>query len=163
MREMGGRLVFVYNSRNRPTHALVQALLVSQARYLLSGEPMSLVPPTQAQMAERLRIDAGLSMVADAGRISRLVRGLSILLPNGKALPLPGLFPRARQLHCHYVDYLIKRENRGSRKGYWKSLCLMERLPKSWRSITASDYCVGRWPTSGTSWRFRIAGGAATG
>lgn len=149
VREVGGRLVFVYhresytreylfdearlqhlksrqalpkelagtlhrlrliNSRNRLTHALTQALLEAQASYLRSGEPMSLVPLTQAQMAERLRIDAGLSMVADAGRISRLVRGLSIILPNGKALPLPGLFPRARQLHCHYVDYLIKKE-----------------------------------------------------
>ena len=149
VREVGGRLVFVYhresytrqylfdearlqclksrqalpkelagtlhrlrliNSRNRLTHALTQALLEAQASYLRSGEPMSLVPMTQAQMAERLRIDAGLSMVADAGRISRLVRGLSIILPNGKALPLPGLFPRARQLHCHYVDYLIKKE-----------------------------------------------------
>lgn len=31
-------------------------------------------------------------------------------LRSRQALPLPGLFPRARQLHCHYVDYLIKKE-----------------------------------------------------
>ncbi len=102
--------VRLINSRNRLTHAQVQALLEAQAPFLRSGEPMRLVPLTQAHMAERLRVEAGLSPVADAGRISRLVRGLSIMLPNGKALPLPGLFPRARQLHGYYVDYLIKKE-----------------------------------------------------
>jgi RNA polymerase sigma-54 factor len=98
------------NSRNRLTHALLQALLGAQAQYLLSGERLSLVPLTQAQMSERLRAEAGLSMVADAGRISRLVRGLSIMLPDGKAIPLTGLFPKPRQVHCYYVDYAIKEE-----------------------------------------------------
>ncbi|WP_310676618.1 RNA polymerase factor sigma-54 [Burkholderia multivorans] len=124
------------NSRNRLTHALVQALLEAQASYLRSGEPMRLVPLTQAQMAERLRMDAGLSMVADAGRISRLVRGLSILLPNGKALPLPGLFPRARQLHCHYVDYLVKKEQswmaEGSLQGPLSDGEIAEILARDW-------------------------------
>lgn len=98
------------NSRNRLTHALVQALLASQAEYLLSGEPSSLVPLTQAQMSERLRAQAGLSMVADGGRISRLVRGLSITLPHRKAIPLTELFPGSRRIQCHFVDHVIKRE-----------------------------------------------------
>jgi RNA polymerase sigma-54 factor len=98
------------NSRNRLTHALVQALLEIQAPFLRSGEPLRLAPLTQAQMADRLRVGTGLSPVADAGRISRLVRGLSIILPDGKALALSRLFPGARQVHCHYVDHLIKKE-----------------------------------------------------
>jgi len=98
------------NSRNRLTHALVQALLEIQAPFLRSGEPLRLVPLTQAQMADRLRKAAGLSPAADSGRISRLVRGLSIILPDGKTLALPRLFPEARQVHCHYVDHLIKKE-----------------------------------------------------
>lgn len=108
------------NSRNRLTHALVQALLASQAGYLRSGEPLSLVPLTQAQMSERLRAGAGLSMVADAGRISRLVRGLSITLPNGKAIPFTGLFPKPRQIHCYYVDYVIKKEKTWIAEGVLK-------------------------------------------
>lgn len=105
------------NSRNRLTHALVQAVFESQAEYLLSGEPLSLLPLTQAQMSERLRAQQGLSVVADAGRISRLVRGLSIALPNEKTIPLAGLFPRPRQIHCYFVDHVIKREKAWIGKG----------------------------------------------
>ena len=49
-------------------------------------------------------------MVADAGRISRLERGVSITLPNGKTIPLVGLLPKPRQIHCYLVDYVIKKE-----------------------------------------------------
>ena len=104
------RKLRLINSRNRLTHALLQALLAAQAEYLLSGEPLSLVPLTQTQMSARLRAQPGLSVVADAGRISRLVRGLSITLPNRKTIPLVELFPRPRQIHCHFVDYVVKKE-----------------------------------------------------
>lgn len=98
------------NSRNRLTHALVQALLVSQAKFLLSGDPLSLVSLTQAQMSERLRAQPELPLVADAGRISRLVCGVSVTLPNGRTIPLAGLLPKPRQIHCHLIDYVIKKE-----------------------------------------------------
>lgn len=98
------------NSRNRLTHALVKAVLAFQAQYLRSGQALSLLPLTQAEISARLRAEPGLSVVADPGRISRLVRGLSIALPNGKAVPLAGLFPKPRQVHCHFVDYVIKKE-----------------------------------------------------
>ena len=111
-RELAGTLhrLRLINSRNRLTHALVQALLASQAAYLRSGQALSLRPLTQADISARLRAESGLSMVADPGRISRLVRGLSITLPNGKAVPLARLFPKPRQVHRHFVDYVIKKE-----------------------------------------------------
>ena len=98
------------NSRNRLTEALVQALLESQADYLRCGEPLSLRPLTQAQMSETLRAQSGLSVVADAGRISRLVRGLSVIGPAGKTIPVAQLFPGPRPTHCHLVDHVIKKE-----------------------------------------------------
>lgn len=98
------------NTRNRLTHALVQAVLASQAAYLRSGQALSLNPLTQAEISSQLRSESSLSMVADPGRISRLVRGLSIALANGKAVPLSTLFPKPRQVHCHFVDHLIKTE-----------------------------------------------------
>jgi RNA polymerase sigma-54 factor len=98
------------NTRNRLTHALVQAVLVSQAAYLRSGQALSLLPLTQAEISTRLRSESNLSVVADPGRISRLVRGLSIALANGKAVPLSTLFPKPRQVHCHFVDHMIKTE-----------------------------------------------------
>ncbi|MHB9118014.1 MAG: RNA polymerase factor sigma-54 [Burkholderiales bacterium] len=98
------------NTRNRLTHALMQAVLASQAAYLRSGQALALLPLTQADISARLRSESNLSVVADPGRISRLVRGLSIALPNGKAVPLGGLFPKPRQVHCHFVDHVIKEE-----------------------------------------------------
>ncbi len=104
------RRLRLINSRNRLTHALLQAVLASQSEYLRSGQALSLLPLTQAEISARLRTEPGLPVVADPGRISRLVRGLSIALANGKAVPLAGLFPKPRQVHCHFVDYVIRKE-----------------------------------------------------
>jgi RNA polymerase sigma-54 factor len=104
------RRLRLINTRNRLTHALMQAVLASQAAYLRSGQALALLPLTQAEISARLRSESNLSVVADPGRISRLVRVLSIALPNGKAVPLGGLFPKPRQVHCHFVDHVIKRE-----------------------------------------------------
>jgi len=104
------RRLRLINTRNRLTHALIQAVLALQAAYLRSGQALALLPLTQAEISARLRSESNLSVVADPGRISRLVRGLSIALPNGKAVPLGGLFPKPRQVHCHFVDHVIKRE-----------------------------------------------------
>jgi RNA polymerase sigma-54 factor len=104
------RRLRLINTRNRLTHALVQAVLAAQAAYLRSGQALSLLPLTQAEISTRLRSESNLSVVADPGRISRLVRGLSIALANGKAVPLSILFPKPRQVHCHFVDHMIKTE-----------------------------------------------------
>ncbi|NMM26771.1 MAG: hypothetical protein HHJ12_05625 [Glaciimonas sp.] len=98
------------NTRNRLTHALMQAALASQAAYLRSGQPLMLVPLTQAAISARLRSTATLSVVADPGRISRLARGLSITLPNSQEVPLSTLFAKPRQVHRHFVDHMIKKE-----------------------------------------------------
>ena len=98
------------NTRNRLTHALMQMVLASQAAYLRSGQPLMLVPLTQAAISARLRSTSTLSVVADPGRISRLVRGLSITLPNRKVAPLSTLFTKPRQVYRHFVDHVIKKE-----------------------------------------------------
>jgi RNA polymerase sigma-54 factor len=104
------RRLRLINTRNRLTHALMQAVLTSQAEYLRSGLGLALLPLTQAEISARLISGANLSVVADPGRISRLVRGLSIMLPNRKVVPLNTLFPKPRQVHCHFVDHVIKAE-----------------------------------------------------
>ena len=104
------RRLRLINTRNRFTHALMQAVLASQAAYLRSGQALALLPLTQAEISAWLRSESNLSVVADPGRISRLVRVLSIALSHGEAVPLGGLFPKLRQVHCHFVDHVIKRE-----------------------------------------------------
>ena len=115
------RRLRLINTRNRLTHALVQAVLAAQAAYLRSGQALSLLPLTQAEISTRLRSESNLSVVADPGRISRLVRGLSIALANGKAVPLSTLFPKPRQVHCHFVDHLIKTEKTWMSEGLLQS------------------------------------------
>lgn len=104
------RRLRLINTRNRLTHALMQMVLKSQAAYLRSGQPLMLVPLTQATIAARLRSTSTLSVVADPGRISRLVRGLSITLPNSRVTPLSTLFPKPRQVYRHFVDHMIQEE-----------------------------------------------------
>ncbi|BBP05421.1 hypothetical protein TPL01_31110 [Sulfuriferula plumbiphila] len=111
------RRLRLINTRNRLTHALMQAVLAAQAAYLRSGQGLALLPLTQATISARLRSESNLSVVADAGRISRLVRGLTIMLPNGKVVPLNTLFPKPRQVHCHFVDHMIKEEKTWMAKG----------------------------------------------
>jgi len=100
------------NSRNRLTHALLQVVVDHQAEYLRTGQPLALKPLSQAAVSARLRRDPGITVVADPGRLSRLIRGVTIMLPDGKAIALRGLLPTPRQVHCHYVDHVIKEEKR---------------------------------------------------
>jgi len=117
------RRLRLINTRNRLIHALMQAVLVLQSAYLRSGQALTLLPLTQAEISARLQSESNLSVVADPGRISRLVRVLSIVLPNGESVPLGRLFPKPRQVHCHFVDYVIKREKVWMLQGVlWKPL-----------------------------------------
>jgi len=100
------------NTRNRLTHALIHAVLSTQAAYLRSGDVLALRPLSQASVSRRICAEAGLSMVADAGRISRLVRKLSIALPNAKVIPLAEMLPRPRQVHRHLLDHVLKKEEK---------------------------------------------------
>ena len=104
------RRLHLINTRNRLAHALMQQVLASQASYLRSGQVLTLRPLSQAAVAAQLRSMSNLAVVADPGRISRLVRGLSIRLLNGSVVPLSALLTKPRQLHRHFVDDVIKKE-----------------------------------------------------
>jgi len=98
------------NTRNRLTHAIARAMLTEQAGYLRSGNALRLVPFTQAMLSARLRSAPDLVVIADAGRISRLVRAMSIALPGGQVVPFGTLFPKPRQIHRHLVECVIREE-----------------------------------------------------
>jgi RNA polymerase sigma-54 factor len=98
------------NSRNRLTHALVHELVALQSRFLYTRDPLDLIPMTQAELAQRLNRRANLSLRADAGRLSRLLKHLSLRSADGVLLPLSALLARSRQVHGHWIDHLIKQE-----------------------------------------------------
>jgi len=98
------------NSRNRLTNALIQALLDTQASYLISGDPLSLVPLPQARMSGILAERNNLPMVADAGRLSRLIRGLSLRMINGACLS--GCHPMALNMGFRDISSRSPRSGR---------------------------------------------------
>lgn len=99
------------NSRNRLTHAMLQNVLELQASYLRSGQASLLSPLTQASLSERLRSNPQLAVIADPSRISRLTRGMSILLPQQNEVALTALFAKPRHVARHLVDQVIKKES----------------------------------------------------
>lgn len=111
------------NSRNRLTHAIVNSLLKVQTSYLRTQNPLLLEPLSQAALSRLLTAQGTLSMTPDAGRISRLVRGLAIRSWDGKVLQLPTLLPNERKTHRLRLEALIRTE---------KQLILGEQLAKPW-------------------------------
>ncbi len=98
------------NTRNRLTHAMVQALIVEQAGYLQSGDPLRLRALSQAALARKLRASDACPVDADPSRLSRLLRRLAVRQPDGEIVLLRSLCPTTRSLHRHYVGHILKRE-----------------------------------------------------
>lgn len=98
------------NTRNRISCAIVRKLIETQADYVRSANPLTLRPFSQAQVSAALRAEAGIKVIVDEGRISRLIRKLSIILPGGKEVDLRSLCPKPRQVHYYFVDHVIKNE-----------------------------------------------------
>lgn len=104
------RRLRLINTRNRICCAIVRKLIEAQADYVRSANPLALRPFSQAQVSAALRAEAGIEVIVDEGRISRLIRQLSIILPGGKVVDLRSLCPKPRQVHCYFVDHVIKKE-----------------------------------------------------
>ena len=98
------------NTRNRLTHALVQALLEAQREFVLTGDPLLRRPLSQAALSARIRASGACPVDADPSRVSRLLRGIAARLPNGEVVRLRNLCPAARDLHRDYVAQAIKQE-----------------------------------------------------
>ena len=104
------RRLRLINTRNRITCAVVLKVIEAQADYVRSANPLALRPFSQAQVSAALRAEAGIEVIVDEGRISRLIRKLSIILPGGKEVDLRSLCPKPRQIHCYFVEHVIKKE-----------------------------------------------------
>ncbi len=98
------------NTRNRLTYALTRFMIHYQATYLQTGDPKLLRPLTQIQISDGLSNDGLYSGVADPSRISRLIRTVSIKMPDSKILDLATLSPSYREVCCHFVSNMIKSE-----------------------------------------------------
>jgi len=95
------------NTRNRLSHAVLNAVVARQSAFLASLDARSLIPLRQVELAAALAAEADGAPGIDPSRMSRMVRSMSLLLPDRRELPLQDLFPGERSLiEAHLRDVL---------------------------------------------------------
>jgi len=85
--ENASLLIKCLQQRNHTMEQLMTELVTNQRRYVLSGDPATMQPQTQADMSERLEVHES--------TISRAVSDKSVQLPNKKIIPLKQFFDRS--------------------------------------------------------------------
>ncbi len=85
--ENAGLLIKCLQQRNHTMEQLMTKLVTEQRSYILSGDPASMHPQTQAAMSVHLGVHES--------TISRAVSDKSVQLPNRKIIPLKRFFDRS--------------------------------------------------------------------
>ncbi len=85
--ENAGLLIKCLQQRNHTMEQLMTKLVTEQRSYILSGDPASMHPQTQAEMSEHLGVHES--------TVSRAVSDKSVQLPNRKIIPLKRFFDRS--------------------------------------------------------------------
>jgi len=85
--ENAGLLIKCLQQRNHTMEQLMTKLVTEQRSYILSGDPASMQPQTQAEMSVHLGVHES--------TISRAVSDKSVQLPNRKIIPLKRFFDRS--------------------------------------------------------------------
>lgn len=101
------------NSRNLLTAGMLRALGRLQQDFLKSCDPLALNALALGELADCINADRCCPVTADASRLSRLMRHLSLVLGNGQEISASALCPRSRELHRRYVDHVIRDEQAG--------------------------------------------------
>ena len=85
--ENAGLLIKCLQQRNHTMEQLMTKLVTEQRSYILSGDPASMEPQTQAEMSVHLGVHES--------TVSRAVSDKSVQLPNRKIIPLKRFFDRS--------------------------------------------------------------------
>ena len=129
-------------SRNALTHAIIEGIIEHQGDFLSTGDPIDLAPLSQADLtewmnkmrsAERGLRNAGkrMSPVPDSGFrvpdseichswVSRLVNGISVIIPSGKEKPLKKFFQTQKDVNQRFIKQLLDKENEDIESGRQK-------------------------------------------
>jgi len=98
------------NTRNLITHEVLKGILNCQRDYFESNSELDLKPLRRAELARAILKENSRGIVTDISRISRVIRGMSIITPHGKEVALRSLFPTKREMMKRHIRVLLASE-----------------------------------------------------
>ncbi len=110
--EVLARKLRLITARNRITHEVLNGILRCQRGFFCSGNPLDLKPLTITSLSRIIKASQKGAPVIDHSRISRLVKGKSIITLSGRERPLRFFFPLMRDIHRRFVCKIVEEERR---------------------------------------------------
>jgi len=104
------------NTRNQITHEILKRVVEYQRDHFESngGNEVDLKPLRRIELAKDISNsdckENSRGFVIDASRISRIIKGLSVITPQGRVISLKELFPTKRDMVKRYIKTLLNRE-----------------------------------------------------
>ena len=140
------------NTRNLIIHETLKGVVEYQRDYFTSNDEFNLTPLTRAELARFISDskngNRGFDFAIDASRISRTIRGLSIINPSGQEIPLNFLFPSRRDMVKRCIKAVLNQEKEdiggGQIKKPYTDQELSRRISESYGLLTTRrevTYC----------------------
>ena len=97
------------SSRNELTYQVLHEIIKQQSKYLITGNPLYLVPLTQIELSRAISKE---NRKIDNSWISRLISGLTVLTPSGEERSLKSFLPSRKQVNKFFIRNLLDRETK---------------------------------------------------
>jgi len=98
------------NTRNRITHEILEGILDCQGDYFETNNELRLKSLRESELARVISKKNNGGIIIDISRISRVIRGISVISPQGKAIALRVLFPTGRDIIKWHMKALLAEE-----------------------------------------------------
>ena len=98
------------NTRNRITHEILEGILDCQRDYFETSNELDLKPLRVSELARVISKKNNGGIIIDISRISRVIRGISVITPQGNELALRVLFPTGRDIIKWHIRVLLAQE-----------------------------------------------------
>jgi len=111
------------NTRNMLVHEILKGIVEYQKDYFESNSELDLKPLTMAELARIIsnsRESSHSSVLVDASRISRVIRRLSVITPEGKEVSLSSFFASRKDMVKRYIKAILNEERTDICNGHLK-------------------------------------------
>ena len=98
------------STRNRISHEILKGILKYQRDYFESGSELDLKPLRRAELVRVISKKNNGGVIIDTSRMCRLVRGISVITPQGKEVELRCLFLSKRNIMKRHIRVLLSSE-----------------------------------------------------